>query len=165
MNRTKKLMELSMLSAIAVLFHMIESYIVLPLPITMAGFKLGLANLVGLVALYRFGTKEMFMVNILRVLLASLLRGTIFSVSFLMSFSGVITATFVMMFLFKKSPFSIYGVSIAGAVMHTFAQVSCISLLYSQMGMFILFPTLMQLSMCTGLFNAYLSVQVIKRLK
>lgn len=165
MSRTKKLMELSMLSSIAVLFHMIESYIVLPLPITLVGFKLGLANLVGLVTLYRFGTKEMFMVNMLRVLLASLLRGTIFSISFIMSFSGVILSTLVMMFLYKKSPFTIYGVSVTGAVIHTLAQVSVISLLYSQMGMFILFPALMQLGMCTGIFNAYLSTQVLKRLK
>ena len=164
MSNTRKLMELSMLSAIAVLLHMVESFVVLPFPITLIGFRLGLANLVGLVALYRHGYKEMMLVNILRVILASLFRGTIFSVSFMMSFSGVLCSSTLMILLYKKFPFTIYGVSCAGAVMHTFAQVTCISFYYAQIGMFILLPTLMQLSIVTGFINAYLSKQVLKRI-
>lgn len=39
-----------MLVALSVLFHMVESMIPLPLPVP--GFRLGLANIVGLIALY-----------------------------------------------------------------------------------------------------------------
>ena len=64
-------MSVTMLVAISILFHLIESMI--PIPVPIPGFKLGLANIVGLIALYLYDEKIMLSVNLMRVLLASLL--------------------------------------------------------------------------------------------
>ena len=77
MMKTKKMTYVTMLAAIAILFHMIEGMIPIPLPVP--GFKLGLANIVGLIALYMFDDKTMIGINLMRVLLASLLRGIIYA--------------------------------------------------------------------------------------
>ena len=47
MSKTKKMTTITMLIAISILFHMIESMI--PIPVPIPGFKLGLANIVGCV--------------------------------------------------------------------------------------------------------------------
>lgn len=78
--KTKQMMNITMLIAISILFHLIEATIPLPLPIP--GFKLGLANIVGLVALYMYNAEVMLSVNLMRVLLASLMRGILFAPGF-----------------------------------------------------------------------------------
>ena len=80
MNKTKKMTTITMLVALSVLFHMVESMIPLPLPVP--GFRLGLANIVGLIALYLFNFKIMIGVNLTRVIFASLLKGTLFGTGF-----------------------------------------------------------------------------------
>ena len=62
MSKTKKMTTITMLIAISILFHMIESMI--PIPVPIPGFKLGLANIVGLIALYLFDEKVMLEVNL-----------------------------------------------------------------------------------------------------
>ena len=84
MNKTKQMTTLAMCIALAVIFHTIENQIPLPSPIP--GYHLGLANIVGLVVLYKFDDMRMMSVNLLRVLFASLLNGMIFSYVFWMSF-------------------------------------------------------------------------------
>ena len=74
---------ITMLTAVSILFHMIESMI--PVPVPVPGFKLGLANIVGLIAYYLFDARVMLSVNIMRVVLASLLRGMLFGTGFWLS--------------------------------------------------------------------------------
>mgnify|MGYP000305560838 CR=1 FL=1 len=103
-----------MLVALSVLFHMVESMIPLPLPVP--GFRLGLANIVGLIALYLFNFKIMIGVNLTRVIFASLLKGTLFGTGFWLSLSGVILSSIACLLAKKFTPMSIYGVSVAGSV-------------------------------------------------
>ena len=80
MSRTQRMTTITMLTAVSILFHMIESMI--PVPVPVPGFKLGLANIVGLIAYYLFDARVMLSVNIMRVVLASLLRGMLFGTGF-----------------------------------------------------------------------------------
>ncbi len=91
--KTKQMMNITMLIAISILFHLIEATIPLPLPIP--GFKLGLANIVGLVALYMYNAEVMLSVNLMRVLLASLMRGILFAPGFWLSLCGVLLSSIV----------------------------------------------------------------------
>ena len=65
MSRTQRMTTITMLTAVSILFHMIESMI--PVPVPVPGFKLGLANIVGLIAYYLFDARVMLSVNIMRV--------------------------------------------------------------------------------------------------
>ena len=61
MNKTRRLLMITMLVALGVIFHYAESLIELP---GIPGVRLGFANIVGLIALYLFGFRTMVEVNL-----------------------------------------------------------------------------------------------------
>lgn len=162
MNKTRKMMNVTMLVAISILFHLIESMI--PIPVPIPGFKLGLANIVGLVALYLYDAKIMLSVNLLRVFLASLLRGILFAPGFWLSLSGVICSSCTAILAHKYTSMTRYGVSCASSAFHVIGQVIAVTIIYSQFLMGALLPILLLLSIPTGCFTGYLAGQVGQRL-
>lgn len=163
MKDTKTMMNVTMLVAIGILFHLIESMIVLP--ITIPGFKLGLANIIGLITLYRYDGTMMFSVNLMRVFLASLMRGILFAPGFYLSLAGVTLSTGVAIIAKKHTPMSIFGVSLASATTHVIGQMIAVTILYQQLLLGALLPSLMLMSIPTGLFTGYLANEVIKRIQ
>lgn len=162
MMKTKRMMYITMLIAISILFHLIESMI--PVPVPIPGFKLGLANIVGLIALYMYDAKTMFTVNFMRVILASLMRGILFAPGFWLSLSGVLLSSGIAVIAKKYSPMTIFGVSCASSAFHVIGQVIAVTLLYNQFLMGALLPILLLLSIPTGLFTGLLANQVLKRI-
>ena len=162
MKSTKKMTTITMLIAISIIFHMVESMI--PVPVPIPGFRLGLANIVGLIALYLFDAKTMFTINVMRVVLASLLRGIIFGTGFWLSITGVLLNSFVCVIAKQKSHVSIYGVSVAGSVFHSIGQVLAVTFIYQQFFMQAILPILTLLAIPTGLFVALMAQQVLKRI-
>ena len=97
-SKTRRLTLLTMLLAMSILLHMMEPSLPIPVP----GVKLGLANILGLITFFMFSYKEMFNVNLMRVLIASLLRGIIFGTGFWLSMAGVLLST-TMVILLRKT--------------------------------------------------------------
>lgn len=161
---TRKLVFLSLLVALGTALHVLEA--MLPNPLPFPGVKLGLANVVTLLALYLFGFRSGLAVAVLRVLTGSLLSGTIFSITFMMSLSGAVLSTIVMACLFRRSEsFSILGVSMAGAVMHNIGQLLLASYLIETRGVFYYLPVLIIVGLPTGFLTGYISRLLIRRLK
>ena len=163
MTKTKRMVNITMLVAISILFHLIESQI--PIPVPIPGFKLGLANIVGLIALYMYDAKVMLGVNLTRVIVASLLRGMLFAPGFWLSLCGIILSSVAAILAKRFSPMSVYGVSCASSAFHVIGQVIAVTMLYSQFLMGALLPILLLLSIPTGLFTGMLAKQVLIRLK
>ena len=161
MSRTQRMTTITMLTAISILFHMIESMI--PVPVPVPGFKLGLANIVALIAYYLFDAKVMLSVNLMRVVLASLLRGMLFGTGFWLSMCGVLLSTLACI-LARRTPMSIYGVSVAGSSAHAIGQVIAVPLIYQQFFMQAILPVLILLGIPTGLFVAHVAKAVLKRI-
>lgn len=112
---------MGVLTAGAIIIAILESFIP---SIGIPGVKLGLANIVILIILYEIGIVEAIIVDLLRVLLVALLRGTITSMGFLMSLTGAALSLGIMILLYlvvKK--FSIVGVSVVGSFFHVTGQV------------------------------------------
>ena len=84
---------IAMLLAVAIVLSYLESFI----PIWIPGVKLGLANVIILIMLYEFKFYEAGIVDILRILVVALIRGTFMSPTFFMSLSGGILSYFVML--------------------------------------------------------------------
>ncbi len=76
------------LAALAITIHVMESAIPSPIP----GVKPGLANVVTLVVLLRYGWGPAAWVSVLRVIAGSLLLGTFLSPTFVLSASGACAA-------------------------------------------------------------------------
>ncbi len=161
-SQTRKLINLSMLVAAGILMQLIESFF--PVVMIVPGYKIGLANIAGLYALYAFGIKEMMAVTLLRVVLAGIASGTIFSVGFMLSVCGSTLAVLAMALAYKARIFSIYGVSTAGAGAHSLGQVLGVILIYQQYFMELFLPVLLALSIVSGLCIALLTLQLLKRL-
>lgn len=118
LNNTKKIAELSVFTALAFIFSYIES--LFPLPIPFPGIKLGLANLVIVIVLYRFDLKAAFFVSIIRNILNALTFGSLFGL--LYSLAGSILSLLVMAFLKKSKKLSLTGVSAVGGITHNMGQ-------------------------------------------
>lgn len=163
MSTSRKAVMLSLLMAAGIVFQLMESFF--PIVMIVPGYKIGIANVVGLFALYAFGVKEMWIVALGRIFLASLLQGNLFSVAFLLSISGGLCSLVAMSWAYKSHWFSMYGVSVLGASLHNVGQVIAITWIYQQYFMQLFLPILLALSIVSGLCIALLSQQVYKRLK
>lgn len=162
MSKTRRMTTITMLIAVSIVFHMVESMV--PVPVPIPGFRLGLANIVGLIALYLFNARVMLEVNLMRVILASLLRGTLFGTGFWLSLSGVLLSTLACILAKKKTGMSIYGVSVVSSVFHSIGQVIAVTFIYQQFFMQAILPLLTLLAVPTGLLIASIANAVRKRI-
>lgn len=109
--------------AVGALIQSTEFFVPYPIP----GFKLGLANIITLLAVISFDFVSAFKVAFFRPIVASLVIGTFLSPTFVISFISSIISFFSMWLLkeFNKyiRLFSIVGISISGAVVHGFTQL------------------------------------------
>ncbi len=155
----KRLCIISMMLAIAIVLNIIESFI----PMIVPGVKLGLANIIILIMLYEFRSIEAFLVDVLRILLAGLLRGSFLTPTFLMSLSGGMIS-FGIMFIFSKiKVFSVIGVSVLGAISHAAGQIFAAILILSTKAVLYYLPFIGLLSLLTGIFSGILTRIYLKR--
>lgn len=155
------------LTALAITIHIAESVLPSPLP----GIKPGLANIVTLLVLYRYGWRLAAWVSLLRVLVGSILIGTFLSPAFFLSASGAIASIFVLGCLYAFSnlipSWSIgpVGLGLAGAMAHMSGQFwIAYTLFIPHPGILALFPVLLALAAILGIISGVLTRAVLARL-
>ena len=119
-DRTARIVLYGMMIALAFVFSYLEHLI--PLNIGIPGIKLGLGNLVVLIALYTLGTGGAFVIAVVRIVLTGLTFGGLFSM--LYSLAGGLLSFVVMALLSRSGRLHIAGVSICGGVMHNIGQLA-----------------------------------------
>ena len=125
---TKKLTTLSLLSAIALALYAVES--ALPPIVPIPGIKLGLANIITLVVLWKYSARDAFFVLLVRILLASLFFGQ--AISLLYSLSGGLLCLLAMVFVQRLlHGHYLFLASMTGAVFHNLGQIGVAFLLTS----------------------------------
>ena len=158
--KVQKMALLGVLTAAAIVIAILESFIP---SVGIPGVKLGLANIVILVILYELGIVEAIIVNLLRVLVVGLVRGTFLSMGFLMSLSGaVLSLTIMIIFYLLIKRFSIIGVSVIGSIFHVSGQI-LIAMLYLGTAYIVLYLPIIAISaIVTGIFVGIVAQLVIK---
>ena len=124
----QKMAYITMLAAQAIVISVMERWI--PSPFTFApGAKLGLGNLVTIIAIFTLPPKDNIKVIALRLFVSSFLSGT-FS-TFLYSLAGTCLSYLVMVGAKQLGPskVSIIGISTLGGICHNIAQLLVLSLL------------------------------------
>ena len=145
----RKITTFALLIALGVILSIVDSFI----PGFVPGMKLGLANIVILMALYSYGFIDAFLINILRVFLASLLRGNIFTMGFFMSLVGAISSLIIMGLLKRFVPkLRIVGVSVIGSLIHSLGQIIVGYIYLNTINIFYYLPILACTSILTGIF-------------
>lgn len=163
----ERLQRIALLVSISCVLQISESMIPHPVP----GLRLGLANMVALVALVTMGTRAAIEVALYRTLISSLLMGTFMSPTFILSFSAALASTATMGLFHRLSVirwrygFSIIGISIAGALTHNLVQLFLAYLiLVKHTGIFVLFPWLAIGAVATGWITGLVAGGVCRRL-
>lgn len=147
-------------TALALIFSYVETLI--PIQFGIPGVKLGLANLIIVIALYRMKLSEAYILSIVRVLLAGFIFGNYFSIIY--SLAGGILSLTVMALLRKKGGFSVIGVSIAGGVFHNIGQLIVASVIVETFSVMYYVPVLLIAGLVTGLLIGIASDGMLKRL-
>ncbi|HRO36367.1 Gx transporter family protein [Thauera sp.] len=150
-------------AAAAIVLTVAEAAIPLPLP----GVKPGLANIVTLVVLARWGWREAVWVSLLRVLAGSLLLGQFLAPGFFLSLSGAL-ASLVVLGLAMHLPARWFGPvshSILAAFAHIGAQLVVARLwLVPHDGVFYLTPVFALAAVVFGLVNGLIGARLLREL-
>ncbi len=145
---SRKIAICGLLTALAILMGYVEMLI--PLPVALPGVKLGLANVVVLIALYHLGAKTAFFLSLVRVVLSGLLFAGF--AGLLYSLAGAMLSFIAMTALKKTGKMSITGVSVAGGVFHNVGQIIVAALVVENVKMAYYLPFLLVSGVVTGIF-------------
>ena len=162
-NKVNQMTLCAILISMALVLSYIERFIPLQMFIPLPGIKLGLANIVTLMALFFLGEKSAFTILVLRCLLGSLFGGGIFGLAFSMT-GGLLSMT--VMCIFKRCRLiSIYGVSILGAAAHNIGQILVAVLLMGSVYVIGYLPYLLLVSVFTGMATGGICAGVFRVLQ
>lgn len=162
-QRVRWLTRMALLTAAAVVLGYVERLI--PMPGSIPGIKLGLANTVLLYAIYLLDTRSAFVLMILKVGLSGLLYS---GVSAMMFSLGGGLCSLVMMLLVKKlggGNVSIIGVSVVGAVFHNVGQTAVAALMVNTAALMGYVPFLLVAAVVTGILTGIAGKYAIQGLK
>ena len=128
-----------LLVALAFILSYVEALV--PINLGIPGVKLGLANLVVLIALYTLDLRWAFTISVVRIVLAGLTFGGLFSM--LYRLAGGLLSFVVMALLSRKNLLGTVGVSICGGVAHNIGQLLMAMLVLETGSVWYYFPVLL----------------------
>ena len=152
---------IALMAALALIFSYVEA--IIPYSPALPGIKLGIANIVTVVALYKFGAKEALAVSVIRIVIAGLLFNGLFGM--LYSMAGALLSLAGMIVLKRTGLFSVVGVSMAAGVLHNMGQLLVASALIENLRIFFYFPLLMFSGIVAGILVGIASTIIIRSIK
>lgn len=166
---TKKVAWLGMLIALAFVFSYIESLI--PIQLGVPGAKLGLSNLVVMVALYTLDDKYAFALAVVRIILNGFAFGGMAAMIY--SLAGGMLSFLVMVGVRRIGrasatqtgvpKVSVLGVSVLGGVFHNVGQIIAAMLVLETPGLIYYLPVLAVCGTASGTAIGVLAAMVIRR--
>lgn len=163
MSKTFRIVFIGLLVAQALALYTVESMI--PVPFIAPGAKLGLANLITVIALYTLNSKkDVFLIIILRLLLSTMFGGNLST--FMYGATGAILSYFVMICVktLGKDKLSIIGVSASGALFHNVGQLIVASAIVQNIAIMLYLPILSIAGVGTGIFIGITANFVVKHM-
>ncbi|MGM9524998.1 MAG: Gx transporter family protein [Peptococcaceae bacterium] len=154
---TRKLTYMALLTTLALIIFVLESFI--PAPVPVPGIKLGLANIITLYALWTLRPGEALAILITRIVLGSIFTGQLMSL--LYSLGGGLLC-FVLTLAARRilSSRQIWVSSILGAMAHNVGQILVAIVLTSTPGVAVYLPLLLISAIITGAFTGFAAQQL-----
>ncbi len=150
-----------LLAALALIFSYVEA--IIPYNPGIPGVKLGIANVVTVIALYKFGWKDAAAVSVIRIVVAGLLFNGVFGM--LYSLAGAVLSFAGMILLKKTGLFSVTGVSMAAGVLHNMGQLLVAAALIEDLRIFFYFPVLLFSGIAAGILVGIIAQMILRVLK
>ena len=158
----RRLTELALLSAVALIIFVIELRIPNPFPIP--GVKLGLANIVTVYAVFRCKPSETAMIVAVRLLLGAVFSGN--PSALLYSAAGAISCLCGMLLLRGVLPEKqIWLCSVIGAMLHNLGQITAAVIIMRSFGVAAYLPLLLVTGSLAGAFTGICTQLLLGRIK
>ena len=157
----KKVSLYALFTALALLFSFIES--LYSLNFIAPGIKLGLANCVALLFVFKGDFKGAFLINIARILLSTLLFSA--PSALLFSLTGGVLSLAVSCLLHKTRAFSTIGIGAAGAVTHTLVQLVVAAIITATKGVLFYAAPLIFSGLICGILTGLAAGIIEKKIK
>ena len=149
----KKVAIVGLFAALALVLGFIESMIP-PIAFLPPGVKIGLSNVVVMFAAIWLGSASALFIAIIKAAFSLLLRGYLAAI---LSFCGGIFSVLVIsLLLLKPKWFGLLGISVAGAVMHNFAQLLAVGIITASPAFAYYSPVLLLSGILMGTITALL---------
>ena len=160
--KTKKITYMALLTALALIIFVLESYI--PVPVPIPGVKLGLANIITLYALWTLRPREAFIILITRIVLGSIFAGQLMSL--LYSLGGGLLC-FILTLASRRvlSEQQIWISSVIGAIAHNVGQILVAIAVTSTPSVAVYLPLLLISAIVTGCFTGFAAQQLYLHMK
>ena len=158
--KTGKLTVMALTTALAMILSFIESQI--PAFVAVPGVKVGLANIAVVFALYKLGWKEAVAVSLVRVVLVSMLFGSLASMFY--SLAGAALSLIGMGLLKKSGKFTEIVVSVAGGILHNVGQIAMACLILETDVLRYYLPFLLLSGTVAGVVIGVISAIMVKRI-
>lgn len=152
---------MAMLLALAVIMGYLEALI--PVAPAIPGIKLGLANFVIVLVMYLFSIREAALISALRIILVGFLLSNMSMI--LYSLAGAALSLTVMALIKRNRHFSLYGVSMAGGIMHNVGQLLVAGALMGFQAILWYVPFLLAAGLLAGLLIGFLVSISYRRLE
>lgn len=168
MNLTKSSAERAAFDGALIGVALILSYVESLIPVSavsLPGFKLGLANICIMFAVFFFGNTDGIIISFMRVILSNLLFGT--PTSFFFALCGaILSLVFIIISkTFFKSEMGIIGISVAASALHNVGQTFAAFIIFGEIGVFAFLEWLLPLSVVTGIITGLITYLLLKRLE
>ena len=162
--RNKKVQQIALsglLTSLMLVFGFIERQF--PLPVHVAGIKLGLANSVLLYALYMLGIRQSIVLMLLKSLMSWLIYMNLSAM--LYSFAGGVLSLTAMILISRMKDVSPVGVSALGAVFFNIGQILMAAWVLGTPQLIVTYlPVLMVSGVLTGILTGVIAKLVMKHL-
>lgn len=158
---TKRLTRLALLTAAALILFTVEAQ--LPPPVPIPGVKLGLANIVTVYVLFRYGPRDTLAVLVTRVLLGSVFAGA--PVTLLFSLGGGLACWLAMLPLRRiLTNRQLWVCGALGAMAHNAGQLAVCVVVYGTAAVLVYLPALLLVGLLAGLFTGLVAQFLLSRL-
>lgn len=163
MNRKKRDAVIIILICNAILISLLE--LIIPIPIPIPGVKLGLANIITIIAITFLDFKDVLTIVVLRCLVVAVLSKGITVLPF--SLTGGLLSAIIMWLIYKKLArfFSIKGISVIGAIVHNSGQLMVASFILGETVIFYYIPVLLISAVVTGLITGSISELTVREIE
>ena len=159
--KTKKVAVMALAIALAMILSFVESQV--PALVAVPGVKIGLANLAVVFVLYKLGWREAVLISLIRVVLISMLFGSVASLFY--SLAGAVLSLTGMILLRRIKALSTVAVSVAGGVLHNVGQIAMACILLETNVIKYYLPFLILSGTVTGVVIGLLAAIMIKRVE
>lgn len=163
MEKNKRYAVIIILVTNAILISLLENLI--PIPVPVLGVKLGLANIVTLIALTFLPIKDVLLVVAIRCFVVAVLTRGVMMLAFSLS-GGLLSAlAMIALYRFLSRWLSLKGISIAGAIIHNSTQIVVASWLMQQTLILYYLPVLLISAVVTGFITGSIGELAIAEIR